>query len=305
MSYDLSILKQHQLAGKTYAHQETLTKGGLTGLEKTIPVADAGTLTTRTDANTGTVTMTASDHGITTGSIVDVYWSGGQRRGMLVGSVSGTSVPIDLGSGTDLPVTTTAVQVAVVQSYSLNVTGNQLAALLASADFTRAQVVLKSQLNDSTQLNFGSSSPVAAFTLPALAVVTRVDVDVDVAFDGSAPTVAVGVAGTVEKFLADDVADLTTIGHYTFSPSVAIEGGTQAIILTYVADSSAAGAARVTVYYRVEELAVNLPENGAYGWVTTSGVTNPLADDTIDQVLITIADTVTTRSVRLVGLLDI
>jgi hypothetical protein len=75
--------------------------------------AKAGTLTTRTDANTGTLTM-AGGHGITDGLKVDLMWTNadgtkGFRYNMTVGTVATNSVPIDLGGGDSLPVTTTAI----------------------------------------------------------------------------------------------------------------------------------------------------------------------------------------------------
>lgn len=142
MSYDLSVLHQFQLAGKTYSHQETLASAGLEGVEAEIPVAKAGELTTRSDDNTGTITMDSSSHGITTGATVDLYWDGGQRRGVTVGTVSGASLPFDLGSGTVLPAEDTVINVAVVQEYTVSIDGDDIESLLATAEFTRCQVVL-------------------------------------------------------------------------------------------------------------------------------------------------------------------
>jgi hypothetical protein len=70
--------------------------------ELNLAAGKAGTLSARTDNDTGTATL-ASGHGITTGATVDVYFAGGLRRGMTVGTVAGTSVPIDLGTGDNLP----------------------------------------------------------------------------------------------------------------------------------------------------------------------------------------------------------
>src|SRR5262245_45413696 len=80
----------------------------------TLVKGNAGTLTVRTDNDTGTITASSVSHTITTGMTVDVYWGGatpGVRRGMTVGTVAGTSIPIDLGAGDNLPVATTAVVV--------------------------------------------------------------------------------------------------------------------------------------------------------------------------------------------------
>lgn len=99
-----------------------------------VAVAQAGVLTTRTDANTGTLTMTSASHGITTGARLDVYWSGGRRRGMTVGTVSGTSVPIDLGAGTDLPAADTAITASVPVKRAMRFTNANLALFGATCD---------------------------------------------------------------------------------------------------------------------------------------------------------------------------
>jgi hypothetical protein len=76
-------------------------------------VSAPGTLTTRSDDDTGTLTMDDGGHGIATGAVVTLLWDGGSRGGVAVGTVAGVSVPIDGGSGDVLPATSTAVRVVV------------------------------------------------------------------------------------------------------------------------------------------------------------------------------------------------
>lgn len=90
--------------------------------EDTLTPAKVGELTTRTDNETGTLTMTTG-HGITTGARLDLYWEDGDgagtpgsRRGITVGTVSGNSVPIgadNSGSGDNLPLVNTAITAMV------------------------------------------------------------------------------------------------------------------------------------------------------------------------------------------------
>lgn len=82
-----------------------------------IPLAagKTGQLTTRTDNETGTLTMD-SGHGITTGAIIDLYWSTGSRRQITVGTVSSNSVPIgadNSGVGDNLPTNLTSIVACV------------------------------------------------------------------------------------------------------------------------------------------------------------------------------------------------
>ena len=76
-------------------------------LEVALPAGTAGTLTTRTDANTGIVTV--SSHSITISDTVDVYWSTGRRYGVDVTAQDSTTISIDLGAGDNLPAASTAV----------------------------------------------------------------------------------------------------------------------------------------------------------------------------------------------------
>lgn len=80
----------------------------LIDLEVTLPAGKSGTLTTRTDDDTGVVTV-ASGHGITASDTVDVYWATGRRYGVDVTTAGATTLDIDLGSGDNLPAQSTAV----------------------------------------------------------------------------------------------------------------------------------------------------------------------------------------------------
>lgn len=98
--------------------QITRTVNSAPAFEVALPAGKAGTLSTRTDNTTGTLTMSDAGHGISTGAIADLYWDGGARYGMTVGTVAGTSVPIGGaaslgGTGDNLPIATTAIVACV------------------------------------------------------------------------------------------------------------------------------------------------------------------------------------------------
>lgn len=99
------------------------TASAAIGLEETLPAAKSGTLTTRTDDNTGTLTMSAG-HGLTTGQIVDIYWTGGVQYAVTLGTVSTNSVPFDSGIGDNLPIATTAVTVCVHTTSNILIDGD-------------------------------------------------------------------------------------------------------------------------------------------------------------------------------------
>jgi len=105
---------------------------------------------------------------------------------------------------------------------------------------------------DSTSFIFSDSSPISLFTLPANAVVLRTHVIVDTVFDGT-PTVSIGITGTPAKYMATTENDLTsgTGDRWTSNPNNVPVGTTEALIATYVAGSSTAGAARILVEYSI------------------------------------------------------
>lgn len=105
--------------GSSINGQTTRTADTAVAHEIAVPAGKAGTLTTRTDNETGTLTLEAN-HGITTGSTIDLYWDGGARYTITVGTVSGTSVPIgadNSGEGDNLPTQDTEVVASARSSF--------------------------------------------------------------------------------------------------------------------------------------------------------------------------------------------
>lgn len=114
------------IGGVSFPNLSTTVDGdGLLSVSKNAAAAKEGTLTTRTDNDTGTLTM-STGHGITTSAKVDIYWDGGNRYNVTVGTVSGNSVPIDLGSGDNLPVADTTIYVRVLEVENFVVEGDDI-----------------------------------------------------------------------------------------------------------------------------------------------------------------------------------
>lgn len=133
-----SISSVVSVAGVSIQSLISRTADGQIAHEPALVVGNAGTLTTRTDDNTGVLTLGAG-HTITTGMVIDLYWTGGVRYGMTVGTVSGTSVPIDLGAGDVLPAAATAIvcskQVEVTSSWD-----GDLAVMMAASATKRCHL---------------------------------------------------------------------------------------------------------------------------------------------------------------------
>lgn len=145
-----------------------------------VPIAKAGTLSTRTNNTDGTLTL-GSGHGITTGAVVDLYWSGGARRNVTVGTVSGTSVPISSGSGDNLPVQDTAITVTVQTTVDVDFVGDLLKVLAFYADqrctvqflestTVRLAVVLNANEPYLWFTDMGPANPLATYTISSMKV---------------------------------------------------------------------------------------------------------------------------------------
>lgn len=108
----------------------TVTRQGDGGISRAIalPQAYAGQLTTRTDDDTGEVTLDAG-HAITTGMVVDIYWAGGVQYSVTVGTVATNAMPFDSGVGDNLPVNMTDVVVAPVETANVDFEGDNLKAM--------------------------------------------------------------------------------------------------------------------------------------------------------------------------------
>jgi len=112
------------------------TNSGAIGLEDTVSAAKVGQLTTRSDDDTGTLTM-STGHGFTDGQVIDIFWTGGVQYGATIGTVSTNSVPFDTGIGDDLPVNNTAITAMVQKSVNLAIDGDNadlIAVILETTD---------------------------------------------------------------------------------------------------------------------------------------------------------------------------
>lgn len=105
------------IGGVSIGGTATRTGTGQVTVDTTLAAALAGTLSTRTDDDTGVLTV-AGGHGLVPSisaapaSVVNVFWSGGLRYGMTVTATSDTTVTVDGGSGDNFPVVNTVITVA-------------------------------------------------------------------------------------------------------------------------------------------------------------------------------------------------
>lgn len=106
---------------------------------------------------------------------------------------------------------------------------------------------------ESVPLAFGTTSPVAMFTLPANAQILDCTIYVDTPWTGqtAAPSLSIGVSGTTSKYVPATEVDLTTAAAYSINPALIPDTVSEALIATYAGNSATAGAARIVVSYAV------------------------------------------------------
>jgi len=110
MSITATIRQSSAMGGVSFPESKSITADAQIVHDVSVPAANAGTLTTRTDDTDGEITMTSSTQTIETGDRIDLYWVDsdgvllGARRGATAGTVAGAVVPFSGGSGDNLPI---------------------------------------------------------------------------------------------------------------------------------------------------------------------------------------------------------
>jgi hypothetical protein len=101
----------------------------------------------------------------------------------------------------------------------------------------------------SEQILFGTSSPIIIFTPPNNSTISKVIVDVDIAFNGTTPLLSVGISGDTTKYMNSTENKLKKIGSYEVTPNYQEDGTPDQIIITFVSSGSSAGQCQVTIEY--------------------------------------------------------
>lgn len=138
MPFNVSATLSAIINGKEYKQTSNLTSDNQGIANPSVPAAKTGALTTRTNNTDGTLTMDAG-HGFATSDVISLFWAGGSRRNVAVGTVSVNSVPISGGSGDNLPTAATAITAMKATSVPFAVTGDSLESLAVSLDTLTAQ----------------------------------------------------------------------------------------------------------------------------------------------------------------------
>lgn len=94
------------------------------------------------------------------------------------------------------------------------------------------------------------ASPISLGMIPACARVIARRVIVEETFDGSAPTIVIGDAGTADRLMTDSDSDLTAVADYEVREPAVLYADETELLATLVPDSSTQGAGVILVEYR-------------------------------------------------------
>lgn len=135
-------------------------------------------------------------------------------------------------------------------------TVNEDAATKAYADSVAGTASCE-QVLSMTLAHGTAGTQTSTFLLPTGTQVTKVQVLTTTLFNGTAPTVTVGFTGALTAFMSTADNNLKVAGSYTKEQYSTMSAVSPAgVILTYVVDSSSAGAATVLVWF------VQAPKSG-------------------------------------------
>lgn len=181
----------------------------------------------------------------------------------LVGSTiaaSGDSLVLNedaAGAGADWMMTISRPDTGMTQALTFKMPANYGTAGFAlttdgagNLSWSSSAAATNLEATDTTDLAFDSTGTVNMFELPADAVVRKVAVVIDEAFDG-APSLSIGVSGVLSRYLGSTQVDLTAAAGTVFEadPATAAEVAAQDLIATYSAGGATEGAARLLVSY--------------------------------------------------------
>ena len=133
MTVAASIAQTMSLGSITFNRATAPVADGMIVHQVSVPAADPGDLTTRTDDDTGVVTVDDSGHAFAVSDRVDLYWAGGCRRGMNVTVVVTTAVTIDAGAGDNLPSQGVSVTLIEPTLLDVSVLGTLVKSILLAA----------------------------------------------------------------------------------------------------------------------------------------------------------------------------
>lgn len=139
-----SAVLNFSIAGKSVIGTVTKTGSGEIGHVLSLAAANSGTLSTRTNATDGVLTLTVG-HGITAADTIDIFWTGGFRYGCDVDSVGGADdveVTFSGGTGNDLPDADTTITASKKTVIDTDVNGNKIE-MFAAVNSTRGHIIWK------------------------------------------------------------------------------------------------------------------------------------------------------------------
>ncbi len=129
-----SLSVNGSVAGLSFSAQVSATADAALADETTLPAGASGTLSTRTDNDTGVVTAAGHTFSGSGSEKCNVFWSGGMRYGMTVTAVDGNDISIDTGAGDNLPTEDAEVIISEQVEINIDFDGDDMEMLVVGCD---------------------------------------------------------------------------------------------------------------------------------------------------------------------------
>ena len=98
-------------------------------------------------------------------------------------------------------------------------------------------------------VSYADISPSTSLTLPANATVIDVYVIVDTVFNGSSPSLSVGIIGNTSKYYPTTAVDLTTATSYMYHANLTPDASPESVFISFVFSGASQGSCRVFIDY--------------------------------------------------------
>lgn len=179
MAKTMTVLETVTVPGITPQQRTvTLSSANQVASEVAVPAAKTGSLTTRTNATDGTITLDTG-HGLSTGAL-DIFWAGGSRS-QVAATITTNACAITGGSGDDLPAQGTAMTVSALTSEDNAFTGSNAVSALIYSNIGQSPnavtdlngYVYFTLANDTVEVTYKLTALLASLSWDGVAVATN------------------------------------------------------------------------------------------------------------------------------------
>lgn len=96
---------------------------------------------------------------------------------------------------------------------------------------------------------YGDATPTPIYTFDVNGTILAVGVSIDTAFDGTSPSIQLGIDGTADALMPAGSSDVAEQGHFDTTPDLHVTAGQQIVLSITPGSGASAGAGRIFVQF--------------------------------------------------------